>query len=69
MREQTAAQGRLGVVDEREYVEFWPAGALASGRFCCTACGNAVNVRNSLPRCLMCGARLWERQETSAYCA
>jgi hypothetical protein len=69
MREQDAARPRLGLVDEREYVEFWPAGTIASGRFCCTACGNAVNVKNFLPRCLMCGERLWERAESSAYCA
>ena len=70
MREsQQAAAARPGAVDEREYVEFWPAGTFASGRFRCTACGNGVNVRHFLPRCLMCGERLWEREETSAYCA
>jgi hypothetical protein len=49
------------VVDELDYVEFWPAGIAATGRFVCAACGNAVNVRQVLPRCMMCGERLWER--------
>jgi hypothetical protein len=47
--------------DEGDYVEFWPAGVAASGRFSCAACGNVVNARMVLPRCLMCGERLWER--------
>jgi hypothetical protein len=50
-----------------EYVEFWPAGAIAAGRFCCTACGNAVSVKHVLPRCMLCGEGLWEREETSPY--
>jgi hypothetical protein len=68
MREpqQTAAAHRAGLT-EREYVEFWPAGTLANGRFRCAACGNAVNVKQALPRCLLCGERLWERGETSPY--
>ena len=49
------------VVDELDYVEFWPAGVAASGHFVCTACGNPVNVRQVLPRCMLCGERLWER--------
>ena len=49
--------------DGRAYVEFWPAGVIASGRFVCTACGNGVSVRQVLPRCLLCGERLWERVE------
>jgi len=52
---------------ESEYVEFWPAGTLAVGRFRCTACGNPISVRTSLPRCMLCGERLWEREETSPY--
>jgi hypothetical protein len=46
---------------EDEYVEFWPAGALARGQFSCTACGNRVTVQQVLPRCMVCGERLWER--------
>ena len=49
------------VEDERDYVEFWPAGAATSGWFLCAACGNTVIVRRVLPRCMMCGDRLWER--------
>ena len=46
---------------ERGYVEFWPAGVATSGWFLCAACGNTVIVRNVLPRCMLCGERLWER--------
>jgi hypothetical protein len=49
------------VEDERDYVEFWPAGVATSGWFLCAACGNAVIVRQVLPRCMLCGERLWER--------
>jgi hypothetical protein len=42
-------------------VEFWPAGVATSGWFLCAACGNAVIVRQVLPRCMLCGERLWER--------
>jgi hypothetical protein len=48
---------------EEGFVEFWPAGTLATGRFVCTACGNVVSVRQVLPRCLICGDRLWERAD------
>ena len=51
----------LRVLDERDYVEFWPAGVAASGWFLCVTCGNTVIVRQVLPRCMMCGERLWER--------
>jgi hypothetical protein len=54
-------------VTERDYVEFWPAGTHATGRFFCTACGNAVSVKTVLPRCMLCGERLWEREESSPY--
>jgi hypothetical protein len=46
---------------EVDYVEFWPAGIATTGWFLCAACGNAVIVRQVLPRCMMCGERLWER--------
>lgn len=51
--------------DPRDYVEFWPAGVATSGWFLCTACGNAVIVRQVLPRCMLCGERLWERAQIS----
>ena len=51
------------VEDERDYVEFWPAGVATSGWFLCAACGNAVIVRRVLPRCMLCGERLWERAQ------
>jgi hypothetical protein len=54
-------------LSEHEYVEFWPAGTMATGRFRCAACGNGVDAKFVLPRCLMCGERLWEREESSPY--
>lgn len=50
-----------------DYVEFWPAGTLAKGCFRCIACGYAVTVCQSLPRCQRCGERLWERAEWSPF--
>jgi hypothetical protein len=50
----------------RDYVEFWPAGVVAQGRFICTGCGNGVSVSYVLPRCFLCGARLWERVKLTA---
>jgi predicted RNA-binding Zn-ribbon protein involved in translation (DUF1610 family) len=52
---------------ERDYVEFWPAGAVAKGRFRCTSCGSPTEVKYVVPACAQCGERLWERDETSAY--
>jgi hypothetical protein len=51
----------------RDYVDFWPAGAVAKGYFRCTACGASTNVKFVLPRCEECGERLWEREESSPY--
>jgi hypothetical protein len=50
-----------------QYVEFWPAGTLAKGQFACTACGNRVTVHQVLPRCMVCGERLWERVDWSPF--
>jgi len=58
------ASARLGDY-EGDYVEFWPAGVAASGRFSCAACGNVVTVRTVVPRCMLCGERLWERVASS----
>jgi predicted RNA-binding Zn-ribbon protein involved in translation (DUF1610 family) len=56
-----------GRASEREYVEFWPAGTVATGLFRCTACGIATEVRHVVPACPECGERLWEREDSSAY--
>jgi hypothetical protein len=56
-----------GTADADEYVEFWPAGTLAKGQFSCTACGNRVTVHQVLPRCMVCGERLWERVDWSPF--
>ena len=55
-----------GAADD-EYVEFWPAGTLAKGQFACTSCDNRVTVHQVLPRCLVCGERLWERADWSPF--
>jgi hypothetical protein len=55
------------IAGEDEYVEFWPAGTLAKGQFSCTACGNRVTVHQVLPRCMVCGERLWERADWSPF--
>lgn len=57
------------VAAEGEYVEFWPAGTVAAGRFRCTACGGGMHVKYVLPACPTCGERLWEREESSLYAA
>ena len=68
MREPDRALRAVGSEPtDREYVEFWPAGTVASGRFRCTACGTADDVKFVLPRCLVCDARLWERDDSSGY--
>lgn len=67
MREPQHRLRQVGTVSEGEYVEFWPAGAVAAGRFRCTACGEAMHVKFVVPACPGCGERLWERDETSAY--
>ena len=67
MRESQTALQAVGVATEREYVEFWPAGAVATGRFRCTACEYSMHVRYVVPACPHCGERLWERDESNAY--
>jgi hypothetical protein len=66
MEPQTALRA-VGTAPERDYVEFWPAGAVVSGRFRCTACGGTMNVKFVLPSCQQCGERLWERDYSSPY--
>ena len=66
MREQQPV-ALAGNQAERDYVEFWPAGTVARGRFRCTGCGAAVSVKVVVPRCLTCGERLWEREASSPY--
>jgi hypothetical protein len=58
-----------GGVSGRDYVEFWPAGTMAKGRFRCTACGTSMDIKFVLPRCQQCGERLWEREASSPYAA
>ena len=55
------------IADEDEYVEFWPAGTLAKGHFSCSTCGNRVTAHQVLPRCMVCGERLWERADWSPF--
>jgi predicted RNA-binding Zn-ribbon protein involved in translation (DUF1610 family) len=67
--EESQLRASSATVADDEYVEFWPAGALAKGQFSCTACGNRVTVHEVLPRCTVCGERLWERAEWSPFAA
>jgi hypothetical protein len=67
MREQRTLRVVGSGLTEREYVEFWPAGTVATGRFRCTACGTPADVKFVLPRCASCDGRLWEREESSPY--
>jgi predicted RNA-binding Zn-ribbon protein involved in translation (DUF1610 family) len=67
MSESQRTLRAVGTGSEREYVEFWPAGTVATGRFRCTACGGAMHVKYVVPACPQCGERLWEREESSAY--
>lgn len=68
MREPQEALRPVGSgLTEREYVEFWPAGTVAAGRFLCAACGNAVEAKFVVPRCQLCGEGLWEREESTPY--
>ena len=65
--EESHSQVSSAPVGQDEYVEFWPSGTLAKGQFSCTACGNRVTVRQTLPRCMVCGERLWERADWSPF--
>jgi hypothetical protein len=65
--EESQLRVSSGTAADDEYVEFWPAGALTKGQFSCTACGNRVTVVQVLPRCTVCGERLWERAEWSPF--
>ena len=65
--EESQLELSTAIAGEDEYVEFWPAGSLAKGQFACTACGNRVTVHQVLPRCMVCGERLWERADWSPF--
>ena len=65
--EETQLKDPAPSAGEEEYVEFWPAGTLAKGQFGCAACGNQVTVHQVLPRCMVCGERLWERVDWSPF--
>jgi hypothetical protein len=65
--EEPQPKSAEAIADEGGYVEFWPAGTFAKGQFSCTACGNRAVVHEVLPRCLVCGERLWERADWSPF--
>jgi len=50
-----------------DYVEFWRAGALATGVFCCVECGHTASSIHRLPHCPDCFGRLWEDASTSPF--
>ena len=43
-----------------EVVEFFAAGAKATGQYRCSGCGYGVTVRSELPVCPMCSGETWE---------
>lgn len=57
----------VGVDPTDDFVEFWRAGASATGWFCCVECGAGVATAHRLPTCAACGGELWERAETSPF--
>jgi len=65
--EESQLRVSSAIAGEDEYVEFWPAGTLAKGQFSCAACENRVIVHQVLPRCMVCGERLWERAEWTPF--
>ena len=65
--EESQSRVSSAIAGEDEYAEFWPAGTFAKGQFSCTACGNRVTVHQVLPRCMVCGERLWERADWSPF--
>jgi hypothetical protein len=65
--EESQLRVSSAIAGEDEYVEFYPAGTLAKGQFSCTACANRVTVHQVLPRCMVCGGRLWERADWSPF--
>jgi hypothetical protein len=67
VEESLQTNAEASVVADDEYVEFWPAGTHAKGRFSCAACGRAVTVLQVLPRCPECGEMLWERAAWSPF--
>jgi hypothetical protein len=52
---------------DRDYVEFWPAGARAKGEFRCSDCGYGVVVTVTLPTCPMCACESWEQAPWSPF--
>ena len=50
-----------------EYVEFVSTGEPVKGEYHCTDCGYGVTVHRELPRCPMCGGRLWEQVDWSPF--
>jgi hypothetical protein len=52
---------------EEDYVEFWRAGAVARGVFCCIECGRTVTSVHRLPLCPGCFGQLWEEASTSPF--
>ena len=65
MREPQTILRAVKAARERDYVDFWPAGTVATGRFRCTACGNDSSVKHVVPACPQCGERLWERADSA----
>jgi rubredoxin len=48
-------------------VAFLAAGDPAVGEFRCSECGYGVSVSRTLPRCPMCGGRVWEAYSPNSW--
>jgi len=46
--------------DQPDYVEFFSTGDHVDGRYMCSECSYGVSVQRDLPRCPMCGGKVWE---------
>jgi len=50
-----------------ECVEFWHAGAIARGLFCCVDCGRRLVSAHRLPSCPSCNGGVWEELSSSPF--
>jgi hypothetical protein len=64
---ERAAPAGAALGPDDEYIEFWQAGAIARGLFCCVACGRRLVSAHVLPPCPTCDGGLWEELTTSPF--
>jgi hypothetical protein len=64
---ERAAPAGAALEPAGEYVEFWYAGAIARGLFCCVACGRRLVSAHQLPSCPSCDGGFWEELSSSPF--